>query len=71
MKSVIPSGSHWGIYAVEVAEGRVQHARPSPHDLLLRPQPSLDCRLAPQIILRLLRCMSPVVAHHDRYRAAM
>jgi hypothetical protein len=32
---------------------------------LVEASASLDCRLAPQIILRLLRCMSPVVALRD------
>lgn len=31
MKS-ITTGSHWGACEVEVADGRIQHARPSRHD---------------------------------------
>jgi biotin/methionine sulfoxide reductase len=56
MKS-IPTGSHWGTYEVEVADGRIQHARPSPHD----PDPGTMYGALPEIVDHATRVRTPVV----------
>jgi anaerobic selenocysteine-containing dehydrogenase len=56
MKS-IPTGSHWGIYEVEVADGRIQHARPSPHD----PDPGTMYGALPEIVDHATRVRTPAV----------
>src|SRR3954447_24708240 len=53
----IPTGSHWGIYEVDVADGRIQHVRPSPHD----PDPTPMHRALPDIVDHPSRVRYPVV----------
>jgi Molybdopterin oxidoreductase N-terminal domain len=53
----IPPGSHWGIYEVEVADGRIRHARPSPHD----PDPGTMYGALPEIVDHATRVWTPAV----------
>jgi biotin/methionine sulfoxide reductase len=53
----IPTGSHWGIYEVEVADGRIRHARPSPHD----PDPGTMYGALPEIVDHATRVRTPAV----------
>jgi biotin/methionine sulfoxide reductase len=53
----IPTGSHWGVYEVDVEDGRVCSARPSPHD----PDPGEMYAGLPQIVDHPSRVRFPAV----------
>ena len=53
----VPTGSHWGIYEVDVADGRIRDVRPSPHD----PSPTPMHRALPEIVDHPSRVRFPAV----------
>lgn len=53
----VHTGSHWGIYEVDVADGRISAVRPSPHD----PDPTPLHRALPDIVNHPSRVRFPVV----------
>ena len=53
----IPTGSHWGIYEIDVADGRIRDVRPSPHD----PAPTQLHRALPDILDHPSRIRFPAV----------
>lgn len=53
----IPTGSHWGTYEVDVADGRIRDVRPSPHD----PDPTPLHRALPDIVEHEVRLRFPAV----------
>lgn len=53
----IPTGSHWGMYEVEVANERIQNVRPSAHD----PDPGIMYPALPEIIDHITRVRTPAV----------
>jgi len=53
----VQTGSHWGIYEVDVADGRIQAVRPSPHD----PDPTPLHRALPDIVDHDSRVRFPAV----------
>src|SRR5688500_9247579 len=55
--TTIPTGSHWGVYEVDVADGRIQEVRPSPHD----PDPTPLHRALPDIVDHASRVRFPAV----------
>jgi biotin/methionine sulfoxide reductase len=55
--TTIPTGSHWGIYEVDVVDGRIRDIRPSPHD----PDPTPMHRSLPEIVDHPSRVRYPVV----------
>ena len=55
--TTIPTGSHWGVYEVDVADGRIVDVRPSPHD----PDPTPLHRALPDIVDHPSRVRFPAV----------
>ena len=55
--TTVHTGSHWGIYEVDVTDGRISAVRPSPHD----PDPTPMHRALPDIIDHQSRVRFPVV----------
>jgi len=53
----VATGSHWGTYEVEVADGRIVGTRPSPHDR----EPSPLHRALPEIVEHPTRIAQPMV----------
>jgi biotin/methionine sulfoxide reductase len=53
----IPTGSHWGIYEIDVIDGRIHDVRPSPHD----PDPTPMHRALPDIVDHQSRVRFPAV----------
>ena len=55
--TTVHTGSHWGIYEVDVADGHIRAVRPSPHD----PDPTPLHRALPDIVNHACRVRFPAV----------
>src|SRR5437588_6142122 len=55
--TTIPTGSHWGMYEVDVSDGRIRDVRPSPLD----PDPAPHYRTLPDMVDHPTRVRHPAV----------